>query len=57
MVPGIPGITGNFDLRVQNEAGQKLIEFSFKIMLLGVNVQIKEKGEQRKEYRLTDWEY
>ena len=23
----IPGITGNFDLRVQNEAGQRLIEF------------------------------
>ena len=39
----IPGVTGKFGLRVQNEAGQKLIEFCQENALVITNTLFQEK--------------
>ena len=39
--PEIPGITGEFGLRVQNEAGQRLTEFCQENVLVMANQQRK----------------
>ena len=50
VAPGIPGITGNIDLRVQNEAGQELIEFCQENTLVIANTLF-----QQRKRRLYTW--
>ena len=46
----IPGVTGKFGLRVQNEAGQKLIEFCQENTLVIANILL-----QQHKRRLDTW--
>ena len=46
----IPGVTGKFDLRVQNEAGQRLIEFRQENALVIANTLF-----QKQKRRLYTW--
>ena len=46
----IPGVTGKFDLRVQNEAGQKLTEFCQENTLVIANTLF-----QQHKRRLYTW--
>ena len=46
----IPGVTGNFGLGVQNEAGQRLIEFSLENALVIANTLF-----QQHKRRLYTW--
>ena len=49
-----PGVTGNFDLGVQNEAGQRLIEFCQENTLVTANT-IFQQHKRRLHMDITRW--
>ena len=50
-----PGVTGKFGLEVQNEAGQRLIEFSQENTLVIVNTLFQQTQEKTLHMDITRW--
>ena len=53
----IPGVTGKFVLRVQNEAGQRLTEFHQENTLVIANTHFQQHKRQLYTYRSPDGQY